>query len=131
MRNLLVKWQQLAIFALTPAVKPVLRDFIAVWFMLGQGLIRLIDGLLFVTTPTRLLDSDIYGVAQVIGGIWLLATRSSEARSSTSGKLAAALAVGVYCALAWDVMPRSATSGIPAIGVALAMLAEARYVATD
>ena len=118
------------VWALAPAVKPVLRDFIAVWFLLLQGAIRTIDGLLFTVLPTRILPSDIYGIAQIVLGIWLLATRSSHARGALRGQVAAALAAGLFITLGIDLWPINATSALPALGVALALAAETRYDTT-
>lgn len=72
-------FKQFTDWALTPAVKPVLRDFIGVYFLLLQGTIRVIDGVLFTLVPTRILSNDIYGFTQVALGVWLLATRRTAA----------------------------------------------------
>lgn len=116
---------------ITPAGTPVLRDFVAIWFLLIQGLVRVVDGLIFTIIPTRLVDNDLYGILQLGIGVWVLATRSRRQRGGAAGRVPAALAAGLFLTLAVDLLPVNATSAAPAIGVALAMLAEVRYAAAD
>lgn len=110
-----------------PGDTPALRDFVAV-VTIAQGIVRIIDGPLFLMPVTWLLTQMTYGITQVIVALWLLATRWQRAKAAA--RLAAAMTAGAYITLAWDVFPTNSVSAITALLFAWVLISEARYNAT-
>lgn len=115
--------KRLALWLLTPPCGTAARDIIGVTF-LGQGLIRIIDGRLFTSTLLLHGSSELYGLAQLLLAVALLATR--RRRTRWPGKLAAAFACGFCGWLIYAAWPASATSAFGALVLAWAMFLETR-----
>ena len=109
-----------------PAGTPAIRDLIAA-VAIGQGVVRIVDGAVFAMLPTTYLDQLLYGVMQLVVGVWLLSTRWSALRPSGAGRLAAAMMAGVWVMLAVESWPRSGSSWIVAVIFAWVMAVEARW----
>lgn len=109
-----------------PAGTPAIRDLIAS-VAIGQGVVRAIDGRLFAMLPTIYMDQLVYGLVQLVVGIWLISTRWSVLRSSGAGRMAAAMMSGVWVMLAIESWSRSGSSWIVAVIFAWVMAVEARW----
>lgn len=107
-----------------PGGTPALRDFVAV-ITIAQGIVRMIDGPLFLMPETWVLTQMTYGITQTLVGLWLLATRWHRAQAAA--RLAAAMTAGAYITLAWDIFPTNAVSAVTALIFAWVLTSEARY----
>lgn len=80
-----------------PPASRVGRDVVGA-FLLGQGIIRMIDGRLFNTVPLEYAPSWIYALIQVILGAGILLTSSCRWRHTFTGRLIASITAG-FCAM--------------------------------
>jgi hypothetical protein len=74
------------------------RDVIGV-ILLGQGLIRLVDGVLFNVMLLGYAPAPVWGVAQVALGLALLVTGGCRWRHRTAGRAIASLTAGLLAAM--------------------------------
>lgn len=98
----------------TPAISRIGRDIVGA-FLLGQGIIRVIDGRLFATTSLLYAPPWSYAVVQVILGLALLLTGGCRWRHTMFGRLLASATAGFCFLLAVAAYPASATSAWGAI----------------
>jgi len=92
--------------------------------MIGGGVIRLVDGRLFVLTPLAYGRDAIYGVALLLLGTFLLAT--FPMRRVALGRIAASFASALYFVLAATVAGTSSVSAFNALVFGVALLIERR-----
>lgn len=93
--------------------------------MLGQGIIRLIDGRLFVTVPLSFAPAWIYAIVQIVLGSGLLLTGGCYWRRSTAGRMIASIAAGFCAMLAVASYQQSATSAWGALVLTWVAILEA------
>ena len=118
-------WGQRVRSYMRPSVWTGVRDWIA-WVMVGEGLIRLIDGALFPTPLMDFFPSRIWGFCQLALGILLFATRGCSRRVSVGGRLVASLACGLCVAMAVALYPASAASAFMHLSLAVIVALEAQ-----
>jgi len=106
---------------LLPPEGTALRDVTAA-VLIGQGVVRLVDGALFVVQPIRYGDPVLYALVLLGVGAALAATRTR--RATNNGAFAAAAASVLYIWLAVSVM--TATSAVASLIYAWGMFVEAR-----
>lgn len=86
-------------WALYPSLTRGGRDVIGM-ILLGQGLIRLIDGRLFAMTQLNFVQPPVWGIAQFLMGVALCATGTCRWRHTTGGRTIASLAAGLLTVMA-------------------------------
>lgn len=116
-------WQRLRGY-LRPSASAGYRDFVA-WVMAGEGLIRLIDGLLFPTPVMEFLPTRVWGLFELLLGILLFATRGRR-RANMPGRIVASLACGFCVAMAVALYPVSAPSAFLHLSLAVILALEAQ-----
>jgi hypothetical protein len=107
-----------------PSATSGVRDLIGIALM-GMGIIRAIDGLLFVTPELMFAPRWIYALAQIVCGGLLLLTRSQEMRHSVAGRLVASAGCGLCVVLAAASFQVAATSAFVALLYAWLLFLEA------
>jgi hypothetical protein len=117
-------WQRFRLFV-RPSASTGYRDFVA-WVMVGEGLIRLIDGALFPTPVMEVLPSRIWGLFELLLGIALFATRGRARRAGLSGQVAASLACGFCVAMAFALYQASVPSAFVHGSIAVILALEAQ-----
>lgn len=93
--------------------------------MLGQGIIRAIDGLMFATSHLEFAPQWLWALAQIVCGGLLLLTHSDTMRHNLAGRVVASISCGLFVALAAAVYPTAATSAIVALLFAWVLFLEA------
>jgi hypothetical protein len=96
--------------------------------LFGMGLIRVIDGRLFVTPQLDYAPSWLWGGLEVIMGLVILGTRSCHFRGNKRGRLVASIACGYCVALAVAIFPTSANAAYVHLIIAYVMALEAQVV---
>jgi hypothetical protein len=114
--------KRLYVWALTPCHTYVIRD-ILILFLLGQGIIRIIDGRLFTLPVLSLFPDDVFGHMQFLTGIALLLTR--KRRQEPIGSTVAAIAAGVFAMLVYATWQVAVTSSWGALVLMLLSVNEA------
>src|SRR5574343_744370 len=107
MRQIETTGKRLYVWALTPCHTYAIRD-ILILFLLGQGIIRTIDGRLFTLPVLSLFPDDVFGHMQFLTGIALLLTRKQ--RQEPLGSTVAAVAAGVWAMLVYATYNVAVTS---------------------
>lgn len=99
--------KRLYVWALTPCQTYAIRD-ILILFLVGQGIIRIIDGRLFTLPVLSLFPDDVFGHMQFLTGIALLLTRAR--RHDALGSTVAAITAGVFAMLVYASWQSAVTS---------------------
>ena len=94
--------------------------------MLGEGLIRFVDGALFPTPMMDYMPSRLWGLVEAIFGLFLLLTLRPARRCSKTGRIIASLACGFLVAMAAILYETSAPSAFIHAGAALVLAIEAQ-----
>jgi hypothetical protein len=81
----------------TPGIARIGRDIVGA-FLLGQGIIRVIDGRFFNTVALEYAPASVYAIAQIVLGAGMLLTGSCRWRHTLTGRLIASLTAG-FCAM--------------------------------
>jgi hypothetical protein len=118
-------WWRLWDWSTHPRVTNEMRD-LCTGLVLGQGIIRTIDGNLFPTPQTDYAPSQVWGVVMIIIGVLLVSTRGCKLRSATCGRLVASAACGFCVAFAVAVYNSSAASAYVHLVIAYIMALEAQ-----
>lgn len=115
--------RSILVWLTNPPIGTATRDLIAMIFLF-QGIIRLIDGQMFLTTPLIGASTQVYGLVQALVALSLLITRKRRPTLIARGAASLGAALCVWLVLAvWPVSPSSAAS---AICMAWAMFLESR-----
>jgi len=117
-------WRRLRVF-MRPVQTSHARDFVA-WVMVGEGLIRFIDGALFTTPQLDYLPARLWGLVQVLLGALLLATRDQCRRVSLAGRVVASIGCGFLVAMAYTLFDVSAPSAFLHGSLAFILVLEAQ-----
>ena len=118
------RWLRLRCY-LRPSASPGYRDMIAIG-MIGEGLIRAINGLIFPTPVMDYLPTRLWGLLELLMGIALLATRRCERRSGLIGRIVASLGCGFLVAMAASLWQASAPSAFIHAGASFILALEAQ-----
>ena len=94
--------------------------------MLGEGLIRFVDGALFPTPTMDYMPARFWGLIEAIFGLSLLLTLRPDRRCSKAGRIIASLACGYLVAMAATLYETSAPSAFVHVGAALVLAVEAQ-----
>jgi hypothetical protein len=105
-----------------PSSSAGVRDLIGI-SLLGMGIIRAIDGMMFTTWDLLYAPRWLYALAQIVCGGLLLVTRSS--RNALSGRVAASIGCGLCVVLAAASFEVAATSAFVALAFAWVLFLEA------
>lgn len=117
-------WQRLRCY-LTPSASSGYRDLIA-FGMIGEGLIRFVDGALFPTPQMDYLPARTWGLLQFALGVLLVLTRDCRRRAGLSGRIAASVGCGFLVAMAYTLFETSAASAFVHGGAAFVLALEAQ-----
>jgi len=101
-----------------------MRDLIAV-ALLGMGIIRAIDGLVFATLHFTFAPQWLWAVAQLVCGGLLLLTRTPPLRHDLAGRVVASVACGLCVAMAAGAYGVAATTTFVALVFAWVLFIEA------
>lgn len=119
------RWWRFWDWSTHPRVTSELRDLCTV-LVLGQGIIRTIDGNLFPTPQTDFATSQVWGVIAIILGVLLVSTRGCKLRAAKRGQLVASAVCGFCVAFAAAVYNSSAASAYVHLIIAYIMALEAQ-----
>ena len=103
-------WQRIRGYV-RPSLSPGYRDCVA-FVMVGEGLIRFIDGALFATPAMDYLPARIWGLFELLIGLLLFATRGCQARAGLRGRIIASIGCGFLVAMAYTLFSTSAASAV-------------------
>jgi len=81
----------------TPGIARIGRDIVGA-FLLGQGIIRVIDGRLFNILPLQYAPELVYAIAQIVLGAGMLLTGGCRWRHTLTGRFIASITAG-FCAM--------------------------------
>lgn len=109
---------------LTPAISRIGRDIVGA-FLLGQGIIRLIDGRVFRLGPLGFAPMWAYAVAQIVFGLAMLLTGGCRWRHTVTGRMIASTTAGLCVVLAAASYQTSAPSTWGALVLAWVCVLEA------
>jgi hypothetical protein len=110
---------------LKPGRTADVREAVAL-LMIGEGLIRFIDGALFATPTMDYLPTRVWGLFSFVIGLLLWRSRCCERRVAISGRLVAAIGCGFLVAMASSLYGASAPSAFVHAGAAFVLALEAQ-----
>ena len=111
-----------------PSVSSAVRDLIAI-ALLGQGLIRAIDGMMFATAYLAFAPQWVYALAQIVCGGLLLLTRSEAIRHGLAGRRGGKCHLRSLCGFGGGGLSDCRHIGLRRIAVRMGALHRGRAVA--
>jgi hypothetical protein len=108
----------------TPGIARIGRDIVGA-FLVGQGVIRVIDGRVFNLLPLEYAPDWAYAIAQIILGAAILATGGCRWRHTVTGRVIASITAGFCVLLAVASLPNSAPSAWGALVLGWVCILEA------